>query len=145
MICCLIYHFLLVSRKWINHPRFKRKRLSPKSASGSWFIHFNDCPQASDLFSNKPLGTQIYFLIYVFFHLYLLICFLSNMFNTYVLIYFRLDSNYGKYVYDPCYTRMGPYIIGLVTGYLLYKMKCKCRMPKVNNMGGSRGEKATGV
>lgn len=41
------------------------------------------------------------------------------------------DDDFSKLLYVPCYARMGPYIIGLFTGYLLYRMKSKCRMPKV--------------
>ena len=44
--------------------------------------------------------------------------------------------DWAKNMYLPCYTRMGPYIIGLVTGYLLYRMKCKCRIPKVRIVHG---------
>ena len=36
-----------------------------------------------------------------------------------------------KNLYAPSYARMGPYIVGVFTGYLLYRWKCKCRIPKV--------------
>ena len=49
------------------------------------------------------------------------------------LFLYRDDKDSEKNVYFPCYTRMGPYIIGLITGYLLYKTKCKCKMPKVSH------------
>ncbi|KAK3087906.1 hypothetical protein FSP39_012321 [Pinctada imbricata] len=37
---------------------------------------------------------------------------------------------FGEYYIKP-YGRMGPYIVGLVTGYILYRIKCKCRMKPV--------------
>ncbi|KAK3086996.1 hypothetical protein FSP39_000145 [Pinctada imbricata] len=38
------------------------------------------------------------------------------------------DKMFAEYYIKP-YGRMGPYIIGLITGYILYRTKCKCRMP----------------
>lgn len=41
------------------------------------------------------------------------------------------EGDYAKQVYLPFYTRMGPYVTGIFTGYLLYRLKLKCRIPKV--------------
>lgn len=44
-------------------------------------------------------------------------------------------DEYGFFnLYVPCYTRMGPYIIGIFTGYLLYKWKCVCRIKTTVNL-----------
>ena len=47
-------------------------------------------------------------------------------------IHHRDNGDYGKNMYIPCYTRIGPYIAGLVTGYLLYRLEFKCYIPKVS-------------
>ncbi|XP_060563326.1 nose resistant to fluoxetine protein 6-like [Ruditapes philippinarum] len=44
------------------------------------------------------------------------------------------DDDYAKNLYIPSYARFGPYIVGLFTGYMLYRLKCKCRIPKVANL-----------
>ena len=51
VICCLMYHCLSVSHKWINYSHF-----------ALMIIHFNDWPPASDILSNKSLIARIYFL-----------------------------------------------------------------------------------
>ncbi|KAL4234454.1 hypothetical protein ACF0H5_006100 [Mactra antiquata] len=43
-------------------------------------------------------------------------------------------EDFQKHYYVPVWTRFGPYIVGLVTGYILYKTKCQCRIPKVLNI-----------
>ncbi|XP_045192779.2 nose resistant to fluoxetine protein 6-like [Mercenaria mercenaria] len=47
----------------------------------------------------------------------------------------KQDGHYNDLMYIPFYTRMGPYIVGLITGFVLYKCKCKFRIPKVINLG----------
>ena len=44
---------------------------------------------------------------------------------------YRDDGDYAKNLYLPSYARFGPYVIGLFTGYVLFRLKCKCRIPKV--------------
>lgn len=46
----------------------------------------------------------------------------------------KQDKHYGELMYIPVYTRIGPYIVGLVTGYILYKCNCKCKLPKWINL-----------
>jgi len=47
------------------------------------------------------------------------------------VLYFRLDNRKFANIYIPSYARMGPYVVGLLTGYLLYRLKCKCKIPLV--------------
>ena len=47
----------------------------------------------------------------------------------YVLFHSRGDGFADIYVKP--WTRIGPYIIGFLTGYILYKTECKIRIPKV--------------
>jgi len=54
----------------------------------------------------------------------------SNLWSTIS----RIDDDYQKVLYFPSYARMGPYIMGLFTGYLLYRTKCKLHMPKVTSV-----------
>ncbi|KAL4234257.1 hypothetical protein ACF0H5_005907 [Mactra antiquata] len=42
-------------------------------------------------------------------------------------------DNFKNY-YIPVWTRFGPYVVGLLTGYVLYKSKCKCKIPKILNI-----------
>ena len=51
--------------------------------------------------------------------------------NHYKFSIFSLDNDYQLNLYFPSYARMGPYIVGLFTGYMLYRTKCKIRIPKV--------------
>ncbi|XP_052806105.1 nose resistant to fluoxetine protein 6-like [Mya arenaria] len=44
------------------------------------------------------------------------------------------DENYGRNLYIPSYSRLGPYIVGLFVGYLLYKTKSKLKIPKSLNL-----------
>ncbi|XP_045194786.2 uncharacterized protein LOC123550421 [Mercenaria mercenaria] len=44
------------------------------------------------------------------------------------------DADYGKNLYMPSYARFGPYVVGLFTGYILYRCKCKCNLPKIINI-----------
>ncbi|XP_052816345.1 nose resistant to fluoxetine protein 6-like [Mya arenaria] len=46
------------------------------------------------------------------------------------------DTNFTKNLYFPSYARVGPYVLGLFAGYLLYKTNCKLRIPKVMNFLG---------
>ncbi|XP_052816398.1 nose resistant to fluoxetine protein 6-like [Mya arenaria] len=46
------------------------------------------------------------------------------------------DANFTKNLYVPSYTRIGPYVLGLFAGYLLYKTSCKLRIPKAINILG---------
>ena len=34
-------------------------------------------------------------------------------------------------IYDKPWARIGPYVVGFLTGYILYKTECKIRIPKV--------------
>ncbi|KAL3842202.1 hypothetical protein ACJMK2_020242 [Sinanodonta woodiana] len=49
------------------------------------------------------------------------------------------DTETGKYFddyYVKPYCRMGPYIIGIMTGYVLYRTNCKIRMNRLTNLAG---------
>ncbi|WAR11321.1 NRF6-like protein [Mya arenaria] len=46
------------------------------------------------------------------------------------------DGDYGKTLYTPSYARICPYIIGLFVGYILYRTRCKIRIPKTINILG---------
>lgn len=46
----------------------------------------------------------------------------------------KQDDTYNRLMYIPFFTRMGPYILGLVTGYMLYRSELKFRIPKVINI-----------
>ncbi|KAK7095528.1 nose resistant to fluoxetine protein 6-like [Littorina saxatilis] len=43
-------------------------------------------------------------------------------------------GNYMMDYYIKPYNRMGPYLVGMVTGYFLYRTDCKCKLPKVVNV-----------
>jgi len=49
-----------------------------------------------------------------------------------LVLCYRADDDYFQKIYEASYARMGPYIVGLITGYLLYRFKCKCRIPLVS-------------
>ncbi|CAC5409716.1 unnamed protein product [Mytilus coruscus] len=42
------------------------------------------------------------------------------------------DAHFNEYYQKP-YCRMGPYLLGMYTGYLLYKCNCKCRINRYLN------------
>ncbi|XP_045192777.2 O-acyltransferase like protein-like [Mercenaria mercenaria] len=46
----------------------------------------------------------------------------------------KQDEHYFKQMYIPASTRLGPYLVGLVTGYVLYKCKCRFRIPVMINL-----------
>lgn len=64
--------------------------------------------------------------------------------TSYVLFYyvfqdfffhcFRDQEAYFVDYYIKPYCRMGPYIIGVVTGYILYKTNCRFRMNRVREL-----------
>ena len=58
----------------------------------------------------------LYFLEKVAFHYFL--SFSSHLFDD---------------LYDKPWTRIGPYVIGVYAGYILYRTSCKIRIPKVIN------------
>lgn len=43
-----------------------------------------------------------------------------------------MASYFIDYYIKP-YCRMGPYLMGMITGYFLYKTECKVKMNKVGN------------
>ena len=47
-------------------------------------------------------------------------------------MYFFRTEHRSK-IYDRPYARMGPYLVGMYTGYLLYKTGCKWKVNKVSN------------
>lgn len=46
----------------------------------------------------------------------------------------RMNENYHVTIYIPFYTRICPYVIGLLTGYALYKYDCRVKVPKLLNL-----------
>jgi len=56
-------------------------------------------------------------------------CMTVTTFN--VLLFRRGSGDYFDQYYQRPYCRMQPYLVGMYTGYLLYKTKCKC---KINNV-----------
>ena len=40
------------------------------------------------------------------------------------------EGDYFDQYYQKPYCRMGPYLVGMYTGFLLYRMKCKCNINK---------------
>ena len=44
---------------------------------------------------------------------------------------YRANKNMEQLIYIKPWTRIGPYVVGFYTGYLLYKTECKLKMPKV--------------
>ncbi|WAR11331.1 NRF6-like protein [Mya arenaria] len=46
------------------------------------------------------------------------------------------DSHFSRNLYLPSYARVGPYVLGLFAGYLLYKTSCKLRIPKAISILG---------
>ena len=51
---------------------------------------------------------------------------------TKTCIFYRDNGKYSKHVYMPCYTRIGAYVVGLLTGYLLFIQNFTFRLPKVS-------------
>lgn len=49
-----------------------------------------------------------------------------------LFIHFRDGASYMKAYYVKPYTRMGPYIVGILVGYILYKTKCRVKLNKVD-------------
>ena len=43
-----------------------------------------------------------------------------------------MQVEYFKDFYIKPYVRMGPYLVGMATGYLLYKTQCKVKISKVS-------------
>ena len=41
-------------------------------------------------------------------------------------------------IYFKPYCRIGPYVVGFFTGYILYKTECKIKIPKVNLITATR-------
>ena len=60
------------------------------------------------------------------------VCFtlVRSHFYFFTLIYLSRGLDDGK-IYTRPYYRMGPYLVGMYTGYLLYKTQCNHRMNKV--------------
>lgn len=52
--------------------------------------------------------------------------------NTYIF-YFSLDDPLALFdkIYDKPWTRFGPYLIGMIVGWILFKTECKIPMKKV--------------
>lgn len=50
------------------------------------------------------------------------------------LIDFSIENPFAHYesLYDKPWTRIGPYLIGMATGWYLFKIKCKLRLNKVS-------------
>ena len=44
--------------------------------------------------------------------------------------YYRTGLAFDNY-YDKPWARIGPYVIGIFAGYILYMTNCKLRIPKV--------------
>ncbi|XP_045202055.2 nose resistant to fluoxetine protein 6-like [Mercenaria mercenaria] len=51
-------------------------------------------------------------------------------------ILFDQDQTVGMKLYVKPWTRVGPYVVGFFTGYILYKTECKVQMSKVANFVG---------
>ncbi|KAJ8321300.1 hypothetical protein KUTeg_001158 [Tegillarca granosa] len=49
-----------------------------------------------------------------------------------MLTFLDQEAYFVDYYIKP-YCRMGPYIVGILTGYILYKTNCRCRMNKLIN------------
>ena len=50
---------------------------------------------------------------------------------------FRNGADFEEIYFKP-YCRIGPYVVGFFTGYILYKTECKIKIPKVNLMTATR-------
>ena len=50
------------------------------------------------------------------------------------MLTFSIENPFAHYesLYDKPWTRIGPYLIGMATGWYLFKVNCKIRMNKVN-------------
>ncbi|KAJ8300545.1 hypothetical protein KUTeg_022064 [Tegillarca granosa] len=47
--------------------------------------------------------------------------------------YFRdVDGNYNRLYYRKPWCRIGPYIVGMLMGYILYKTDCKVKMSRIH-------------
>lgn len=52
--------------------------------------------------------------------------------SYYIFAYRDTANNSFDLIYIKPWCRIGPYVVGLFTGYVLYKTKCKATVPKVN-------------
>ncbi|CAC5425124.1 unnamed protein product [Mytilus coruscus] len=67
--------------------------------------------------------------------------YLANDMQFYVIspilllpLYFKNAMDYFNNYYIKPYTRMGPYLVGIYTGYILYKIKCTFKINKFVNL-----------